>query len=67
MNKVYYCEACGSECEPVDIECGGWEEFWGAKVWHSQITTVSGCCHENYEELDGDQDTEHLRNRHKCG
>lgn len=44
------CEACGKECDTIEIDEGGMEEIWGARMWHAQWVTVSDCCQENYEE-----------------
>jgi hypothetical protein len=50
----YICLKCKSECDLHEIDEGGYEEFWGAKVWHPVFTSLSDCCHSEYrEEEDG--------------
>ena len=48
----YICVECGEPCDIHEREDGGYEEFWGAKVWHQQFTSVSDCCNsEDYDEV----------------
>ena len=54
--KIYVCEKCGEECELTEIDDGGWEEFWGAKVWHEQMTSYSDCWFAEYEEKEEEPD-----------
>jgi len=50
--KYYRCNECNHICDLVERDDGGYEEFWGAKVWHAQYTTVTDCCgSEDYEEV----------------
>jgi len=44
------CTCCNRECTSHEVDEGGIEEFWGAPVWHAQITDVSDCCNEEVEE-----------------
>ena len=46
LEGPYVCPCCGNDCEVYTEDHGGWEEFWGAKVWHEQLTDVSECCGE---------------------
>jgi len=48
------CEACGKECEVIEIDEGGIEEWWGRPVWHEQLVDVSNCCKEGVVE-DGEE------------
>ena len=51
---MYTCDACNQECDVVCIDEGGYEEVWGARMWHAQWVDVSDCCHDNFEEVDDD-------------
>ena len=51
---TYICEACDTECDVIDQEEGGWEEIWGARVFHSMIVSVSYCCLDNFKEVNDD-------------
>jgi hypothetical protein len=53
--KTYKCIECGKECELIEKDDGGYEEFWGAKVWHEQMTDYSDCCCAEYEEVEDDE------------
>ena len=47
------CLQCNQECDLIETDHGGWEEFWGAKVWHYQYVSVTSCCgSEDYEEVE---------------
>ena len=48
IKKVYFCEECEQECELVEIDEGGYEEIWGARMWHPMWTNVSDCCGAPY-------------------
>ncbi len=52
------CEGCDRICESIEIDEGGYEEVWGAKMWHSQKVDVSDCCAEPYEEKQVDEEDE---------
>lgn len=52
---MYRCLRCNQECDLVTEDHGGWEEFWGAPVWHTQLVDVSDCCNDEYEEVDDDE------------
>lgn len=55
------CLQCGNECELEQRDDGGYEEFWGAQVWHTQLTDVSDCCHsDDIEEIEDEEDSESL-------
>lgn len=54
--KTYKCCACDQICELIEIDEGGYEEVWGAKVWVHMYTDVSGCCHEYYEEVEDESE-----------
>lgn len=56
----YKCPNCDQLLNDDDIyeqDDGGWEEFWGAKVWCPYITLYSKCCSEEVEDHD-EQDEE---------
>lgn len=54
---TYRCIECGHECDLIEVDHGGWEEFWGAKVWHHQYTDVTDCCQsEDYETIEEELD-----------
>ena len=44
---AWICGKCEKICEKMEVDEGGWEEFWGAKVWHHQYTDVSNCCQDD--------------------
>jgi hypothetical protein len=46
--KIFICEQCGLECDLVEIDDGGYEEIWGAKIWCEQMTDYSSCCNAEY-------------------
>jgi hypothetical protein len=53
MNYTEYrCAECGEPCELITEEQGGYEEVWGAKVFHSQPSDVTECCNsDDWEEV----------------
>jgi hypothetical protein len=54
------CENCKKEADLIDVDQGGYEEWWGDQVWHAVFVTVTVCCDsEDWEDVDGDKDTEH--------
>ena len=53
---MYKCLKCSNECDLHDIDDGGYEEVWGAKMWHPMWTTVSDCCHDEYEEVEEEEE-----------
>lgn len=54
--RCSYCNSTFDADDRVEVDHGGWEEFWGAKVWHHQYVDVSPCCHkEDYEEVEDDE------------
>lgn len=48
---TYVCTACGEPCEPITVDQGGYEEVWGARLWHEQLADVSECCEEDVERI----------------
>ena len=50
----YVCNKCDCDCELISVDEGGYEEFWGAKVWREDFTSYSDCCNSEYEELEDD-------------
>jgi hypothetical protein len=51
--KHIVCLECNQPCELIEIDAGGYEEVWGAKVWHKQPIDVSSCCQvEDWEEVE---------------
>ena len=44
---THICGKCDQLCDVIDVDQGGYENFWGAKVWHEQMETVSECCHDD--------------------
>jgi len=49
--KKYRCEECRCKCDLHTVDHGGYEEVWGARVWHPMPTDVSDCCHADVEEV----------------
>jgi hypothetical protein len=47
----YRCENCGNECDIIEYDDGGYEEIWGARIWHPQPTDYSDCCKEDFTEM----------------
>ena len=47
MSDFHICGKCEQLCEVVSIDAGGYEEWWGSKVWHEQLEDVSECCHDD--------------------
>ena len=45
------CGKCNKICESIEVDEGGYEEFWGSKVWHSQFSDVSDCCNDDCYSL----------------
>ena len=59
--RTFICIKCKEPCDLHEIDEGCYEEFWGAKVWHHQYTTMSDCCHSEYEEIvNGDKNTANI-------
>lgn len=56
MSKHWECSRCRQPCEVYERDDGGWEEFWGAKVWHRQLIVVSECCNEDAYEVDDEEE-----------
>ena len=51
--KRFRCHECGNECDLIEEDQGGYEEFWGAKVWHEQFTDITDCCRvEDFDEFE---------------
>jgi hypothetical protein len=47
----FLCVKCDELCDVIETDVGGYEEFWGAKVWRAEYDTVSECCGAEVEEL----------------
>ncbi len=47
----YQCLKCDELSHVIETDVGGYEEFWGAKVWRAEYDTVSECCGAEVEEL----------------
>ena len=45
------CGKCEQICEPTEVDDGGYEEAWGAKVWVPAWSTVSDCCADDVYTL----------------
>ena len=55
--KCYNCEITFEEDDLVEVDYGGWEEFWGAKVWHHQYVDCCPKCHQDdIEEIEYDEE-----------
>jgi len=50
------CENCGERCELIDVDDGGYEEVWGARIWVPAWTKVSDCCQAETEEVENEED-----------
>ena len=50
MKTKYICNDCEKECDLIEVDEGGYEEFWGQPVWHEQLTDYSDCCKAEFEE-----------------
>lgn len=48
----YQCLKCDKLCDVVSIDEGGYENFWGASVWHQAWSDVSECCQDEVDEVD---------------
>ena len=55
---LYRCVKCKRPCDLHTIDVGGYEEVWGAKIWHSVLEDVSDCCHDEIEVIDEENDDE---------
>lgn len=45
--KAEFCNNCESIVDTIRIECGGYEEIWGAKVWRKDWEEVCTTCHKD--------------------
>ena len=51
-NERWWCDNCDKEVEEViEVDHGGYEEVWGARVWHSQMTDCCNSCGKDDIEL----------------
>ena len=55
---LYRCVKCKQPCDLHTVDHGGYEEVWGAKIWHSVLEDVSDCCHDEIEVIDEENDDE---------
>ena len=49
--RYFRCCTCGDLCEPVEVDEGNYEEYWGATVWRPDVQLYSDCCGDDVEEL----------------
>ena len=56
MFTCFRCEIKFEEEDGIIIDHGGYEEFWGAKVWHSQMTLCCPKCKkDDIEEAENEE------------
>jgi hypothetical protein len=48
---AWICGKCERICEQIEVDQGGYEEWWGAEVWMPCITDVSECCEDDAHTL----------------
>lgn len=48
---AWICGKCEKICEQIEVDEGGYEEFWGSQVWHSAFSDVSDCCNDDCHTL----------------
>ena len=59
MYRCLKCNGLFAHDELVEVDHGGYEEFWGAKVWRSEFTDCSPCCFtDDIEEGPDDEEPE---------
>lgn len=51
----YKCTKCGEICDLIEVDEGGYEEWWGARVWRQDFTDYSDCCKAEFEEVVEDE------------
>lgn len=55
MKPTHVCTECSRPCDIVEMDVGGYEEYWGAKVWCAAYEDYSDCCNSEVRELADDE------------